>query len=30
MNTREISQYARTLINEALNTYTVQKVYSLL
>jgi hypothetical protein len=24
MNTKEISQYARTLINEALNTYTVQ------
>jgi hypothetical protein len=28
MNTREISQYARSVINEALNTYTIQNSYT--
>jgi hypothetical protein len=28
MNTREISQYARILITEALNTYTTQSSYA--
>ena len=28
MNTKEISQYARTLINDALNTYTIQNSYT--
>lgn len=28
MTTREISQYARTLINKALNTYTVKNNYT--